>query len=314
MANQRNVAVIGAGMAGASAARVLLAQGWRVEVFDKSRGTGGRAASASLGGARVDLGAQSLPISPCGMQVQLSDWQRQGLCRPCEGLGLVVPAGMSRLTRQLLEGATLHVSHKVTALVRDGGKIALALEDGNHASSFDAVVLAVPAPQAVPLLAGEPRWQGLAERAGQQDFLPQWVLAVEERGGETVVSPVVRGRGPISIAVCQQAKGLQAASEASQSWVVQAGTGWSLERVDAAREEVQTELLATWRALHGERELLNHRLHRWLYALPVMMENTSPARVAAGVALAGDWLVRPDMSGAFESGSAAACALIAQTV
>lgn len=314
MVNQRRVAVIGAGMAGASAARTLLAQGWHVEVFDKSRGTGGRAASASLGDARVDLGAQSLPASPCGMQVQLRDWQGQGLCRPCEGLGQVVPAGMSRLTRQLLEGATLHVSHKVTALTRDAGKIALVLEDGNHEYGFDAVVLAVPAPQAVPLLAGDSRWEGLAERARQQDFLPQWVLAVEEKGGETAGSPVVRGRGPISIAVCQQAKGLQAASAANQSWVVQAGTGWSLEHVDAAREDVQTELLTAWRALHGERELLNHCLHRWLYALPVMMENASPTHVSAGVALAGDWLVRPDLSGAFESGSAAARALIAQAV
>ena len=40
-----SVAIIGAGMAGISAARVLDEAGIAVELFDKSRGTGGRTAT-----------------------------------------------------------------------------------------------------------------------------------------------------------------------------------------------------------------------------------------------------------------------------
>ena len=52
------VAVIGAGMAGIGAARLLADAGFRVVVFDKSRGMGGRCATKRWEGHSVDHGAQ----------------------------------------------------------------------------------------------------------------------------------------------------------------------------------------------------------------------------------------------------------------
>src|SRR5205823_3389276 len=50
--------IIGAGMAGLTAARELNAQGWDVIVLDKGRGVGGRLVTRRIEQARADHGAQ----------------------------------------------------------------------------------------------------------------------------------------------------------------------------------------------------------------------------------------------------------------
>ena len=54
----KRAAIIGAGMAGVSAAKSLAASGWEVVVFEKSRGWGGRCATKGIEGCVVDHGAQ----------------------------------------------------------------------------------------------------------------------------------------------------------------------------------------------------------------------------------------------------------------
>ena len=52
------IAIIGTGLAGLSAAQALHAAGLEVELFDKSRGSGGRMASKRSDAGSLDLGAQ----------------------------------------------------------------------------------------------------------------------------------------------------------------------------------------------------------------------------------------------------------------
>ncbi len=53
-----SVAVIGAGMAGLAAARILSEAGVRCTLFDKSRGVGGRMSTRRAGDLQFDHGAQ----------------------------------------------------------------------------------------------------------------------------------------------------------------------------------------------------------------------------------------------------------------
>ena len=53
-----SVAIIGAGMSGLAAARVLSDAGYAVTIFEKSRGVGGRAATRRRAGFIYDHGAQ----------------------------------------------------------------------------------------------------------------------------------------------------------------------------------------------------------------------------------------------------------------
>lgn len=52
------VAVVGAGIAGITAARTLAQAGWQVTVFEKSRGAGGRMATRRTAFGGFDHGAQ----------------------------------------------------------------------------------------------------------------------------------------------------------------------------------------------------------------------------------------------------------------
>ena len=53
-----DVAIIGAGLAGLTAGRVLKGRGRSVAILDKGRGVGGRMATRRIGEARFDTGAQ----------------------------------------------------------------------------------------------------------------------------------------------------------------------------------------------------------------------------------------------------------------
>ena len=80
---------------------------------------------------------------------------------------------MSALARHLGRGIAVHSGTRVVAVEGDGGRWRLRCDDGSARGPFDIVVVAVPAPQAGPLLAEAP---ALAARAGEALLAPCWAL------------------------------------------------------------------------------------------------------------------------------------------
>ncbi|MCK7498360.1 MAG: FAD-dependent oxidoreductase [Comamonadaceae bacterium] len=73
-----DVLVIGAGMAGLTAAAELQRAGCRVLVLDKGRGVGGRLASRRIGGAAFDHGAQFITARTPRFAALVEDCRRAG--------------------------------------------------------------------------------------------------------------------------------------------------------------------------------------------------------------------------------------------
>ena len=152
------VAVVGAGIAGISCARGLLAAGHDVVVLDRGRVPGGRMASRRFDGRYVDTGASYFTVSSPDFAEVVADWESRGLARPWTTTFALydggwrdpktgpvrwsAPGGLRSLVADLSAGVevrqSVHVEH-VTASSVDG-------------EAFDAVVLAMPDPQALPLL------------------------------------------------------------------------------------------------------------------------------------------------------------------
>lgn len=162
------VIVVGAGVAGLSAARALHHAGTEVKLLEKSRGLGGRAATRRLHGVRVDHGAQYFTACDPRWQLQVDAWVEDGVLQvwtrgfhTLSSHGLEAPAkrghpryafakGMSTLGKLLGEGLAVERAARVTALARGAAYWTLTLEDGSIRRAR-RVLLNLPAPQALEL-------------------------------------------------------------------------------------------------------------------------------------------------------------------
>jgi hypothetical protein len=313
------VAVIGAGLAGVSCARTLAAAGHPVRLFDKGRAPGGRLATrrAEADGVRLqfDHGAQYLTAHGPGfaavLEVEAAPWPAAG-----EGRFVGVP-GMSAIPRALAEGLPLLLSRHVTGLSRDaagwhvrhadaaalrpGGPVADApvAEDG----PFGAVLLALPAPQAVALL--EPLDARLARAAASAGLAPCWTVMARFATRPDLPDLLRPEAGPL--AWMARDSGKPGRDAATECWVLQASPVWSREHLEAEPSQAMEALLA---ALPLPRPGYA-AAHRWRYALadaPLGQDCVWDTTLRLG--LCGDWCIAGRAEAAFDSGAALARAML----
>lgn len=167
------VAVVGAGVAGIACARKLAAADVEVQVFDRGHRGGGRMAVRHVDGRPIDVGAAYLTVREPDFAAVVEDWCARGLAQPWTNsfdvydrggwsgvdagpVRYAAGAGLRSLVEDLAGGLTVFQRHDVCA-VGPGPRV-----DG---TAFDAVVLAMPDPQALDILASSQR----AEIAACQD-------------------------------------------------------------------------------------------------------------------------------------------------
>jgi renalase len=145
------VAVVGAGLSGASCANALSARGIAVDLIDGGHAPGGRMASPELHGRRVDIGAAYFTAKEADFVATVAGWAARGLVREwtdtfdvfgADGhhraagpMRYATPDGLRSLVRAELMNDT-HSGEPIGAL----GEL-----------DHDAVVLAMPDPQAARL-------------------------------------------------------------------------------------------------------------------------------------------------------------------
>jgi len=195
----RRVAVVGAGISGVAAATALRGHGIDVSVLDRGHRIGGRMASRTLRGTGlpydgrvVDVGAAYLTASEPAFRSVVDSWLTRGLVRewtdtfhvssPDGPQGVVTgpmryaaPSGLRSLVEDLAADLPVVINpREVENVDRDAEGV---LVDDER---FDAVVLAMPGPQAVDLLA--PDDPALAELTRQRwDPVLTVVAAYDER-------------------------------------------------------------------------------------------------------------------------------------
>jgi predicted NAD/FAD-dependent oxidoreductase len=324
------VAVIGAGIAGATCAHVLSRAGLDVHVVDKARGAGGRLATRRLewkdptGRARItalDHGAPAFTATNEFRQFLASIFAPGGVVewtptldvgsRPLDDAQpLYLPCpDMPSLCRGLLRDIAATGSFAVDRLVRSPRGWQLEAAGSALPGHFNAVVLALPPAQAAPLLAPyRPDWAHCAALIQMQ---PCWTLMGVSRRPTTarrwdVARPA---EGPLDWIVRNDARPSRASVADEAHWVAHARADWSRQHIEEPSAWVQARMEAALQDWVGETIEWQHAVvHRWRYARP-QASKAGPVRqfwwdAESGLGVCGDFLGGTDVEGAWLSAQA----------
>ena len=295
------VGIIGAGVAGLACARRLAENGIAARLFDKGNRPGGRLSSRVADEHAWDFGAPCLTVSHPQFAGAVADWQAHGVVAPWRGgpAGtLVGTPGMSSLVEALGAGLDVHHSALVHSLACDvGGWSALGSGDSNE--RFEALILAVPAEQAAPLLSLHDL--GMAREAASVRSSPCWTLLAAFAEPLANLPDWTENRGAIARAVRNSSKPGRGSSEC---WVIHASTEWSSANLERDRDEVVALLLAELQVLAGYPlpQPTVARAHRWRFALPLGARSGPLWNDRLRLGACGDWTLDGSVEGAWLSG------------
>jgi renalase len=314
------IAIIGAGIAGLSAARALADRGHDVVVHERSTAAGGRAGTRHIRGIEMprglagaalafDHGAQYFTVRDHRFSEIAAEWERDraiakwtGRIVSFDGEGwedvdeatprYVGVPGMSAVSAALAHGIEIRYGRRIES-------VDAVLAEADH------VIVATPAPQAALLVARLPE---LAARVSQVPMLPSWTVAAafEERVAARFDAAFVNG-SPLGWIARNTSKPKR--DWKVDVWVLQATTSWSAAHIDDRSDDVGAFLMEAFEDLitAGLPRAFYATVHRWRHAaaeppLAIGAIHAPNARVT----LCGDWCLGSRIEDAFLSGLSAA--------
>ncbi len=306
------IAIVGAGMAGLSCATRLAALGHELVLFDKGRGPGGRMATRRVEAdgtmLRFDHGAQYFTARDPRFVEQVARWEREGVVARWDAAGADAWVGTPAMNAPIKAMAGRHdvqFGTRIEQLLRDGDGWQL---DGEGAPDrrFDAVVVALPAEQAGPLL--QQHASAMGDLADTTSSAPCWTIMAAFEQRLPSEQDTIRHHGAIGWAARNNAKPGRGSAEC---WVVQASPDWSRTHLEDEATAVETALLDQLADAIGAP--LPPRLaisaHRWRFAQSGAAGKEALWDAQQRIGVCGDWLIGPRVEAAYLSGR-----ILAETV
>lgn len=320
--NTPRVAIIGAGLAGLSAATTLRDAGLQVSLFERLKKAGGRLGEAE----QVDMGAQYFTARHPAFRQASREWQAQGWVADWtpqlyfhdqqHGLRLssdntqrlVGVPGMCHLGQRLQQDLPLtHADISYLQETADGGWMLSTVEGDEH-GPFSAVIVATPAEVATQLLAAAPQLQ---QDVGRVRMRPCWSVALQFH--QPLATPVdacfVRD-GPLDWLARNNSKPQRPDSE---TWLLQSTASWAEQHAHSSPEQVITELTQAMAKVLGLQLSASdsYQAHYWSHARPAeQVKWGALASTRLNLYVCGDWCLGGRIENAWLSGRQAAKALL----
>ncbi len=325
-----DVLIVGAGLAGLTAARALRQAGLRVVVVDEGRQPGGRLATRALGAGRADSGAQFFTTRSPEFTQQVAAWRAAGWVYEWSrgwsdgSLATTPPDGHPRyaarggfraLAARLSEGLDVRLSLRVGAVAPegDGWRVEMA---GGESYAARALLLTPPAPVGLGLLAAG----GVVLPAGDRAALESvrfgsclcGLFVIEGETRLPAPGALQMPAGPIGWMADNQRKGISPEACVLTVHASPAASAVHWHDADDAALDWLADAARPWLAPGAVVRVAE--LVRWPHAVPlaVLPERCRVSGLDAPLIFAGDAFGGPRVEGATLSGWAAAAALRAR--
>jgi hypothetical protein len=322
------VAIIGAGISSAACAFILKSSGIAVDIFEKSRGVGGR-----LSNRRVDWRDEKLQFDHGAQFFTAKDLDFASYLRRAENEGNVdrwnysspetspkalpedskdrwigVPT-MSAAVLSLISKPAVFLESRVLSITEQSGDWFLNLEaEKGQRGPYSAVVSSAPAPQSLEILASQ---SSLFKELEKIEYDPCWCVMAAFEDPLFCEDLFESHEGPVSWAARDASK--KNRPKAIDTWVVHGSGLWSEKHFEKEKDWVETQLLDVFFQLIGVRAQKPVHLssHRWRYAkVSKALEKDFLVDETGRLFVIGDVCLGPRVEYAFKSGVSCARSLL----
>jgi len=318
-----NIAIIGAGLAGLTAANILKANA-NITLFEKSRGVGGRIATRRSEPYFFDHGAQFFKARSAEFKDFINPMIKQGIIQhwnarfvEFENRAIIkrynwnddhqnyvgVP-NMNSIAKYLSQGLKINLETKVKQIKKDQGKWQIIDDQGNNLGVYDFVIIAIPSEQTKDLL-GEysKNFPQIKDVKMQGCF--SLMLGFEKPLDLDFDAALIKGENISWISVNSSKPDRNKAF----CLLINSTNKWADEHMDDDRNWVMNYLYdQASQVIAHDLTSANHKaIHGWRYAnIKKQQGKTYFIDHIQKIALCGDWFIKGRIESAFRSGFDAA--------
>ena len=331
----KTVAIIGAGISGLTAARMLTDAGIKVTVFEKSRGVGGRTANRRSEHGSFDHGAQYFTVKDREFRSLIDRLISKGAVaswtNPADpsspdivhlSNGVISQRSLSNekyVGTPAMNSICKHLSHeievvfnsRVVEVLECPGKVQLRLQGEEKATGFDGVIISTPSFQASELTK---EWPKLSAALEAIEMRPCWacLATFEHPVTSDWVGAFLKDSHIAWIARNNTKPGRNSKTE---NIVIHATAEWSQAHLKTSQHAVAEMLLEEfWLKTGLSRQPAGYlNAHLWRYAVAaeeLHLECLSSS--SSNLVICGDWAHGSRVEGAFLSGRSASTKMLAK--
>ena len=296
------IIIIGAGMAGLSAARILTQKGYEVIVLDKGRGVGGRMSTRTVENAKADHGAQYFSVKTPEFQTLISELQSDNVTAEWhlaqrENVRYIGAKGMNTIPKKMASLSSVLVNEKVILIENNTVKT----ESGNI-YPFDKLLITMPIPQVIDLFQNSKMLFSENDKSvlGEIKYEPCIaVVAVLKEPTKIVSGGIILENQPVSWIADNFQKGITQIPTVT----IHASSAYSVKRFDDDVHEVAKDMLSSVNQYINSENIVSSQIHRWRFSNATKRHEAHFYQIENhAIYLAGDGFGMGNVEGAFLSG------------